>query len=313
MYTQWNASRCTMQRASVSFVDLATKARAKVAKCLGAGGRKNADNLDDRFINALKDEYGPQAGFYFAFLSTYATMTMPLAVVSVVILLLGYWLEWLNYLRLLGLLGMGTASIWCPAVVCRWRQRSNELLNMWNIRNTASAHELLPINPNFNKGEQNRCSWSSFMLVLSIVVSVAMWCVVVATSFILIEADNALVTIPLCDSFFSQQQKDGTGGGLLAMIGIDCFESTDSSPNPAADRGLYCIFSGIVAGLAIDLVYTNVFAMLAYWMTDHMNAETIEQKENIRVRLLFPFEWMAFMAYFLLAALCVPSSRVALG
>ena len=136
---------------------------------------------------------------------------------------------------------------------------------------------------------------------------------VVATSFILIEADNALVTIPLCDSFFSRQQKEDTGGGLLAMIGIDCFESIDSSPNPAADRGLYCILSGVVAGLAIDLVYTNVFAMLAYWMADQMNAETIEQKEHMRVGLLFPFEWMAFMSYFLLAALCVPLSSAVLG
>eukprot|EP01043_Picozoa_sp_COSAG02_P080101 COSAG02_NODE_18876_length_912_cov_20.031652_2_plen_178_part_01 len=169
VYTQWNESRCTVQRASVLFVKLATKARAKAAKCLGADGRKNAENPDDRFINALNDEYGPQAGFYFAFLSTYTTMTMPLAAASVVVLLLGYWLEWLNYLRLLGLLGMGTASIWCPAVVCRWRQRSNELLNVWNIRNTASAHELLQTNPNYIKGEQSRCSWSSFMLVLSIV------------------------------------------------------------------------------------------------------------------------------------------------
>lgn len=291
-------------------------------KCFGADGPKKVDicgymrmwiNRDEAFLDTLKEEYCPRAAFYFAFLSTYATMNVPLAAASVVVLLLGYWLKWLNYLRLLGLLGMGTASIWCPAVVCRWRQRSNELLYRWHIRDTASARELLQLNPNYIESKRGWCSSSGFMVVLSILVSATAFIVVVATSFILIEADNALVTLPLCGSFFSQQQKEGTGGGLLTLLGVDCFESIDSSPNPAADRGRYCILSGIVAGLAIDLVYTNVFATLAYWMADQMNKETIEQKEHLRVRLLFPFEWLAFMSYFLLAALCVPLPSATLG
>ena len=100
------------------------------------------------------------------------------------------------------------------------------------------------------------------------------------------------------------------------MVGVDCLNSIDSNPtlsDPLSDRGWYCILSGVITGLAIDLIYTNLFVHIAYQIAKHVNNKMLADEEDLRIRLLFPFEWMAFMAYFLLAALLVPFNQAITG
>ena len=61
-------------------------------------GKKNSawvqmDTRDDVIIKELRDKYGPRVGFYFAFLSSYTTANIPLALASLLVLLLGYILD----------------------------------------------------------------------------------------------------------------------------------------------------------------------------------------------------------------------------
>ena len=102
-----------------------------------------------------------------------------------------------------------------------------------------------------------------------------------------------------------RQDTLASDGGVAGMIGIDCFES-ESSAYPWTDRGRLVIISGIVAGLCIDLVYTNIFRALAFWLAGQQNVEKAADYDNLKVRLLYPFEWAAFMAYFILAAALIP-------
>ena len=83
---------------------------------------------------------------------------IPLAMVSLVTLLLGYVMERLWYVRLLGLVGLLTASLWTPWLLASWRMRSNELLFRWDLRNTHMAPELRGPNPSYDRvgGDKKR-------------------------------------------------------------------------------------------------------------------------------------------------------------
>jgi hypothetical protein len=230
---------------------------------------------------------------------------VPLAVASAVALALSYVLDWLHYLRLLGVLGLLTASLWTPWVLNRWRQRQSEYLHRWNKRNTESANELQATNPTYDP-DGFRLWMKVWLTLRSIIVVVFALMLVFCMSFVLITVDNSLVTTPLCDTFFDEQDT-ATGGGLAGILGVECFESADSA-FPWTDRGLLVMVSGIVAGLSIDLIYTNLFRYLAFWLARQQNVQKQSEYDNMRVRLLFPFEWAAFMSYFILAALLVPFS-----
>lgn len=264
-----------------------------------------------KMIDQIEQEYGAQSAFYFAFLSSYKTWTAPLAAVSLVTLLLGYWLEWLTYLKLLGVVGLLTASIWGPVLLGKWRQRSNELLHRWNFRNTDCATELRQHHPSYSKKAATNKTCICLVFLGGSIVLVLSCGLVILISFIMLEIDNALVTTPLCGSFFDRMEQQAKQGGILqSLVGIQCLESIDGFPNPFSDpfsdRGWLCILSGVVAGLVIDLIFTNLFIQLAHSFTKRSDHKWMNEEEVWLVRLLFPFEWVAFMAYFVLAAALVP-------
>ena len=56
------------------------------------------------------------------------------------------------------------------------------------------------------------------------------------------------------------------------MLGISCFESVSAAP--WTDRGLSVLISGIVAGLAIDLIFVNLVSCLSCRLSEQSTANT---------------------------------------
>ena len=121
------------------------------------------------------------------------------------------------------MLGLATASVWTPWLLNTWRQRSHKLLYEWGQRNTENANELKASNPKYDP-EYDSSSWCRsekdstncgpnscgrlkwWLLTLrALVVVVFALALVFMMSFVLITVDNALVTTPVCDSFFDEQ------------------------------------------------------------------------------------------------------------
>ena len=127
-----------------------TDCGAELCKWVGAWFRLS-NPTQDYVLNQLQLRYGPRAAFYFGFLDMFCRGMIPLAMVSLVVLLLGYVMERLWYVRLLGLVGLLTASLWTPWLLASWRMRSNELLFRWDLRNTHMAPELGGPNPSYDR------------------------------------------------------------------------------------------------------------------------------------------------------------------
>ncbi len=110
-----------------------------------------SDPTEDYILDQLQLRYGPRAAFYFGFLDMFCRGMIPLAMVSLVVILLGYVVERLWYVRLLGLVGLLTSSLWTPWLLASWRMRSNELLFKWDLRSTHMAPELRGPNPSYDR------------------------------------------------------------------------------------------------------------------------------------------------------------------
>ena len=91
--------------------------------------------------------------------------------------------------------------------------------------------------------------------------------------------------------------------------GLDPWSVVDKRWYALSDRGLYMVLTAIVTGLLIDVVYTELFNLIAEWFVQVLHIRTKTEYESALINIMFPFHWGAFMFYFLLLAFFIPFGR----
>jgi hypothetical protein len=252
---------------------------------------------DDEFVNALQYQYGDRIGIYFAFVNNYSNSLMPLGVLLLLFFFVGrYALGWHFYLRGIGLIGMMVASVWGPAVIALWRRRSDDLLFSWKMMDTKELPEPNPYcDPKVQSSRKRTCLMISLLMLLVLVLVVFLF----LANLALIAFETQLLWAPVCGSYME------TILGQSETLLVKCLHTTGLEPW-SGDRGFYILLTGIVTGLLIDVVYTEVFNLVAEAYVQALHIPTKTDYESTLVNIMFPFHWGAFMFYFLLLALYVP-------
>lgn len=221
---------------------------------------------DDFFIDELRENYGERVGIYFAFLNNYSNSLMPLAIVLLLFFVIGNQISWLVYLRGIGLTGMLTASCWGPLMIIAWRRRSNGLLFHWGMMDTQDLpqqnafcdHSMYdPEKKGLMNAGQEGWSWRKLGLFGGLVVLVIVLIILLfGANFVIISFETQLMWAPVCGTYMDKVVADSNDGWL------PCMRTTSLDPW-GGDRGLLFLLLGILTGLLIDVVYVELFNLLA--------------------------------------------------
>jgi hypothetical protein len=143
---------------------------------------------------------------------------------------------------------------------------------------------------------------------------------------VIIELEVLVQTTPLCGSWFYETvwrdyianggvHTDTSAHGISYMALVPCFSTFSDSELEFETshgypwRGLMLLFVGILEGLLIGLVYSEVFTCFAVYIAKLKNKRLWQDHERMVINFTYPFEAGATVFYFLiLAFVFVPNS-----
>lgn len=306
-----------LEHAETVFVS--SHAAAKYVKNILA---PDAMQVSQKTLGQLRGQYGVRFAFLFAFMQTVSTT---LTVLWVILMTGGFVLRFVDkdwYLRILGIAGLLIPCVWCPIFLGTWDRLSGQLSRQWN---QIGVTELPIPNPFYRKGRESkarkRCK--TLYLLLVFVVIVGAIGVMIVVNFFLMEFELLLQTTPLCNSFVyntvwaDNLAWDGVNApdfpfNLLSFPGCYVGPSTNPLDVDVSGgalggswmwRGLMMLGSGIVIGILIDVVYTEIFTCFAHWLASQKNKLTWQDHERMVINYTYPFEAASFSLYFWILAL----------
>ena len=270
------------------------------------------------FINQIRTQYGERYAFQFAFMYLMSTHLVFMALPVTFLTVVGrYW--WFSpelYLRILGLGGLLIPSLWGSMVLGYWDRETDSMTREWGL---LGVKEVPMKYPGWKMGGSNTWKNGAVILFSTVVVSAAVFGMLVA-NFVLMEIELMLQIAPLCDSFFHKE----VWADNIAWSGANSswhhfFIWPDCYPGPTTDpftistahghvwRGLMMVLLGIVVGILIDVVYTELFTCFAKWIAGQANNKTYQEYDTKVVNYTYPFEAAAFCFYFwVLAFVFIP-------
>lgn len=236
--------------------------------------------VDESFLTEIRNQYGVRFAFLFAFMQLCERFVVDLAVPLVIIIQILSAFEWQVYLQGLSLIGFVVPSVWAPKLLGCWDRLSSQLCEEWGTVGVRDAHVThsgggVP-NPYYREGKSKTCA--TIFLVLLIFCMILF---VVCLSVFILEWETLIQSTPMCGSWFHETiwRKFITNRGddlvdrkhwysaIFTSFIPTCFPGMDENPWPVAGhppfRGLLGFGLGLIEGILIGVVYSEVFRMVA--------------------------------------------------